>query len=150
MNRLTVLIFCLFFIAACATAYKPASKPTANGYYDTLLQPGVYDITFNANSATGIKKAKDFALLRSAEVCLENGYKTFAVVNTEDNSKTETGLIAAPAPYSRGEGSSFYYIPVSETNPRISMIIQCSHEEDLFFKAADIKLSLRNKYQLKD
>jgi len=144
-------LFCLAgFICGCAaTPYKPASKPTANGYYDTLLQPGVYDITFNANYGTGIKKAKDFALLRGAEVCLENGYKTFSVVNTEDNSKTETGLVATPAPYARGEGT-FYYVPVSETFPRISLIIKCSLGDDLFFKAADIKENLRNKYKIKD
>ena len=144
-------VFCVVsFICGCAaTPYRAAAKPTSNGYYDTLLQPGVYDITFNANSGTSIKKAKDFALLRGAEVCLENGYKTFFVVNMEDNSKTETGLMAMPAPYARGEGT-FYYVPVSETSPRISLIVQCSAEDDLFFKAADIKASLRSKYKIKD
>lgn len=147
MKKLLIL-FAVLFLSACATAYKAASKPTGNGYYDTLLQPYVYDITFNAGSGTDIKKVKDFAFLRGAEVCLENGYKTFAVINSEDNSKTETGLMLTPAPYTRGENYA-YYVPVSSTSPSVSIVVKCSPKGDLFFNAQDIKNSLRQKYNIK-
>lgn len=143
----TVLIISLFCVA-CATPYKAASKPTSNGYFDTMLQSGVYDITFNANGGTGIKQAQDFALLRAAEVCLENGYQSFSVVNSSNNSKTESGVVTNANTYNTNYSYSYSYL-VSETRPRVSIIIQCSADMSLFFNAESVRENLRKKYKIK-
>lgn len=146
-NIIYIFVFALFCVA-CATPYKAASKPSSNGYFDTMLQKGVYDITFNANGETEIKQAQDYALLRAAEVCLENGYRSFSVVNSANNSKTETDMVTNTNTYNKNYSYSYSYL-VSETKPRVSIIIQCSPEENLFFNAESIKESLRKKYRIK-
>ena len=146
-NFISAFIF-VFFLSACATQYKRASSPTSEGYYDNILQEGVYDVSFNANSDTNIKIVKDYVLLRAAEVCLENNYKTFYIVSKDDNSRTESGAIANTM-YGRNSAYTFF-IPVSETSPSASIIVKCSKENDLFFKAEDVKNNLRKKYNLQE
>lgn len=144
MKKIIVLLTFCFMLGACATPYKPASKHTSNGYFNTLLQEGVYDVSFKGNSDTSIKRAKDFALLRAAEVCLENGNKSFVVINSDNNSQTDSTVVSNTNAYTY----SYSYL-VSETIPHVSLVIKCSPEEDLFFKAEDIKTNLRKKYNLK-
>ncbi len=148
MKRIAVLLLVAFLCGACATPYKPASKPSANGYYDTLLQEGVYDISFNANEETGLKRVKDYTLLRAAEVCLENGFSTFSIINLENNSQTETGVITNTTNYTTGYTYSYSYV-VSDTSPSVSIVVKCSKEDNLFFKAKDISNNLRAKYKIK-
>ncbi|WP_428059439.1 CC0125/CC1285 family lipoprotein [Candidatus Avelusimicrobium faecicola] len=131
-----IIIFCCGFIllTACATPYQRAKKETANGYFDTRLQEGVYDVIFNGNGDTSAKTAHDYALLRSAEVCLENGYKTFDIVSKADHS-TQDGYVANN-------------ILFMETEPKINFVIHCSKDSDLTFLAEEIKENLRKKYKL--
>lgn len=147
MKKGVFIILSIIFVIGCATPYKKAINPYSEGYYDTLLQESVYDVTFNANSETNIKQVKDYVLLRAAEVCLENNYKTFYIVSKDDNSTTETSRIYHTT-YSNNK-SYTYYIPISETTPSASVVVKCSPNEDLFFKAEDIKKNLREKYKLK-
>lgn len=148
MKRLFLIMGILISLAACATPYEQARKPTAEGYFDTNLQDKVYDVTFNGNSDTNFKIAKDYALLRAAEVCLENGYQTFQIINTENNSIEDMSVSTHTVKYSTGY--SYSYSTVSESNePQISIVVLCSPANDLFFKAQDLKDSLRAKYRIK-
>lgn len=148
MKNSILIISMLLLLSACATPYKQASKSTAKGYFDTKLQDKVYDVTFNGNSDTNFKKAKDYALLRSAEVCLENGYQTFQIINTENNSENETALITNTVTYNKGYSYSYSSIASSD-EPQISIVILCSPKDDLFFKAKEVRDSLRAKYRIK-
>ena len=122
MKRFFLILSVLIFCGACATPYKQASKSTAEGYFDTKLQDKVYDITFNGNSDTNFKVAKDYALLRAAEVCLENGYQTFQIVNTENNSIEDMAVSTHTVKYNTGY--SYSYSSVSQSNePQISIVI---------------------------
>lgn len=130
-----VFILCLsLFLGACATPYQRAKKESSNGFFDTKLQEGVYDVTFNGNSETSRKKAQDYALLRSAEVCLENGYQTFEIVSKSDNSASDGYLINN--------------VFVMETEPKIDIVVHCSKDMDLSFKAEELKTNLRFKYKI--
>ena len=148
MKKLFVTLIISLFCGACATPYKAASKPTSDGYFDTMLQTGLYDITFNANGDTTIKRAQDFALLRAAEVCLENGYRSFSIVNSSNNSQTETDIVSNTNVYNRNYLFSYSYL-VSETKPKVSIMVQCSSDRNLFFNAESIRVNLRKKYNLK-
>ena len=73
-----MFLFSTLIISSCAipTPYKMASSPEKFGYYNSLLQQDIYEITFNGNADTSSTKAYDYALLRAAETCYENGYIT--------------------------------------------------------------------------
>ena len=148
MRIVFLSISVLILLGACATPYKQARKPTAKGYFDTKLQNRVYDITFNGNSDTNFKKAKDYALLRAAEVCLENGYQTFQIINTENNSINETSVSTNTVTSHTGYSYSYSSVD-SSSRPQISIVILCSPTDDLFFKAKDVRDSLRAKYHIK-
>ena len=148
MRTVFLSVSVLILLGACATPYKPASKAHAKGYFDTKLQDKVYDITFNGNSDTNFKKAKDYALLRAAEVCLENGYRTFQIINTENNSINETFVSTNTTKYNTGYSYSYSSVE-SSSKPQISIVILCSPTDDLFFKAKDVRNSLRAKYRIK-
>ena len=68
--RLPLLPLVLFF-TACATQYQPVSSSSnwiQRGYSETQLSGDTYDVYFKvASSEEG--RARDFALLRSAEIC---------------------------------------------------------------------------------
>lgn len=145
MNKIKIIcmLFFIILISSCATVYKKANSPESIGYYDSPLQQNMYEVTFNGNSDISTTTAQDYALLRAAEVCIENGYKTFDIINSKDNSKTETG--AYTNHYGRYQSATYVS---SSTYPKIALIIKCSMENDLTFIAEQIKENLRKKYKL--
>jgi hypothetical protein len=72
-------------LTSCATAYKPAGF--GGGFSSAQLDVNVFQVSFQGNGYTRQDRAADFALLRSAEVALENGYQYFAIVDRERYSK---------------------------------------------------------------
>ena len=142
MKKLLCIICTLALLAACATPYKQAKKATSNGYFDTKLQEGMYEVIFNGNENTSTAKANNFALLRAAEVCLENDYQSFEIVRkTEDFTEKEvdTGIKIFGGTLSNIENSE----------PKITLVIRCSKKTDLLYKAEELKTNLRERYKLK-
>lgn len=141
--REMIMLFCgLALLVACATPYKQAKKATSNGYFDTKLQDGMYEVLFNGNDNTSAAKANNYALLRAAEVCLENNYQSFEIVRkTEDFTEKEvdTGVKIFGGTLSNIENSE----------PKISLIIRCSREADLLYRAQELKTNLRERYKIK-
>lgn len=81
-------------IAACATqtAYVPADKRGDYGYTETRLTENRYRVTFTGNSLTPRETVQDYALLRAAELTLENGYDWFKPAAREmDKKSRDTG-----------------------------------------------------------
>ncbi len=76
-------------VAGCATQtpYKPAEKRGAEGYTETRLGESRYRITFVGNTLTNAETVKDYALLRAAELTLQEGYEWFQVVERESDKK---------------------------------------------------------------
>ena len=145
MNKLkfVVMFLCMILITSCAaTTYMQAKSPTGEGYYDTLLQQDMYEITFNGNEVTEPTIAQDYALLRAAEICIENDYKSFDIIRSEDKTKTDVGSIPIYGYYNTST------IVFSETTPKIMLIIKCSKEDNLTFFAEEIRTNLRKKYNL--
>jgi hypothetical protein len=65
-------------MGGCASSYK--SKDVCGGYTETQLMKYVFEVSFKRNSFTTTERVKNFSLLRSAEVALENGYPYFVVI----------------------------------------------------------------------
>ncbi|WP_428075737.1 CC0125/CC1285 family lipoprotein [Candidatus Avelusimicrobium luingense] len=142
MKKIFLMMCALALLSACATPYKQAKKETSNGFFDTKLQDGMYEVLFNGNENTSARKANDFALLRAAEVCLENGYQSFEIVRkTEDFTEKEvdTGIKIFGGTLSSLENAE----------PKITLVIRCSKKTDLLYKAQELKTNLRERYKLK-
>ena len=102
----------------------------------------MYEVVFNGNENTSTAKANDLALLRAAEVCLENAYQSFEIVRkTEDFTEKEvdTGIKIFGGTLSNIENSE----------PKITLVVRCSKKADLLYKAEKLKTNLRQRYKLK-
>ncbi|MFH1877131.1 MAG: hypothetical protein ABH865_09600 [Candidatus Omnitrophota bacterium] len=79
MEKITYLLLVVLLISGCATPYQ--KRGTFGGYRDIKLQEDAFKITFEGNGFIGTERAKDYTLLRCAEVALENNYKYFIIVD---------------------------------------------------------------------
>ncbi|WP_241967845.1 CC0125/CC1285 family lipoprotein [Pseudidiomarina homiensis] len=80
-------------LAACSSQpdYRAAEGSSGYGYDATQLTDTQYRVTFKARGSDA-DKAMDYALLRAAEVTLQNGYDWFVVTHREtliDNERVE-------------------------------------------------------------
>lgn len=75
-------------LAACATPYQP--KAVRGGYSDIQLNDNVFRVTFEGNGFTAASAVSDYALLRSAEITLEKGFRYFSV-NAGETATTVSG-----------------------------------------------------------
>lgn len=80
-------------LSACATTYQP--EGFSGGFSETQLDKNVWRVRFTGNGNTEKYRAEDFALLRSAELTLKNGYTYF--VSNDSNSSSETRAFTTPA-----------------------------------------------------
>ncbi|AFV00480.1 CC0125/CC1285 family lipoprotein [Simiduia agarivorans] len=90
MNKFIVISIVALMTVGCASSngYKQA-KGNGYGYTDTALTENRYRINYKAKSHQSAK-AKNYALLRAAELTLDQGYDWFVVVDRETRvEKTE-------------------------------------------------------------
>ncbi len=90
-----VPVLLVTLLAACAsqTDYKPADRRGGYGYTETQLTDNRYRVTFTGNASTPRETVADFALLRAAELTLQNGYDWFKLVDRETDKKTRTTMV---------------------------------------------------------
>jgi len=89
--------FLLAALAACATAvgtlYGPADSK-GYGYAETRIEADRYRVVFAGDGATPPNVVEDYALLRAAELAVENGYDWFRIVgrSMDESEKGGVGL----------------------------------------------------------
>ncbi|MBO7431610.1 MAG: hypothetical protein J6U02_01765 [Elusimicrobia bacterium] len=79
-----VLSLFLFFISnsfALVPYNTKAKTPRHFGYYEALLQSDIYEVQFMTTDSWF--HAKNFCMLRCANLCLEKGYKSFNILFSE-------------------------------------------------------------------
>jgi hypothetical protein len=91
-RRYVMTTVALALLAGCATQtnYQPAEKRGADGYTETKLTANRYRVTFVGNSATPSETVKDYALLRAAELTLQEGYDWFQIAHLDGDKKTNS------------------------------------------------------------
>lgn len=72
----------LLALTACATAYQSSNHFTG-GFDEIALAPNVYKVTFKGNGYTSSERAEGLALLRSADLTLQKGFKYFALADSK-------------------------------------------------------------------
>lgn len=97
-------------LAACATAVGTAYAPADSkgyGYAETRVEADRYRVTFSGDGATPPNVVEDYALLRTAELAVENGYDWFRVVGRtlEEEEKGGVGIGAGLGTGSYGRRS---------------------------------------------
>ena len=83
-----LLVFTILSLTSCAadnaSRYHPVDE--TGGYINSKLQEGMYRVSFGGNAYDDEIASSDYALLRSAEVTLEGGYKYFTVLQHDTKS----------------------------------------------------------------
>lgn len=87
-NSFIALIFTGIAVGGCATGYQ--SKGLTGGFTETQLDTNVWKINFVGNGYTSGERAEDFAMLRSAEIALVNGFTHFAFISSRTNIDTSS------------------------------------------------------------
>jgi hypothetical protein len=77
-------ILAILMLVGCATG-NYQSYNGGIGYQNTKINSSEYLVTYTGTSTTNIEKVNDFALLRSAELTLESGYKYFVINDAKNN-----------------------------------------------------------------
>ncbi len=82
MIRKLILIAAAAGLAACATApppYLAASSASSLGYSETQIESNRYVVSYRAPSGADVAVREDYALLRAADLTLQNGRDWFWV-----------------------------------------------------------------------
>lgn len=102
MKVFCALVAATFILSGC-TSYK--SMGFAGGFEETPLAANVYKIHTRGNAFASPSKVKAIALVRAAELTLNNGYDRFLIHSLENWEKSQT-VRTSPGSY-RSSGSAF-------------------------------------------
>ncbi len=157
LKALAIIGLCASTLLASATGYNSGNL-LFGGFSETQLAPNVFEVHFRGNALTSKQRTKDFLILRSAELCLDSGYRYFGVAGAEYSTSTSYGVTprqsnttvnffgntaTANTTYSGGQLYSF-------TKPKANQTILCkkSKPRGFSYDARFIKKSIRAKYKL--
>lgn len=101
MMRVLTFAAAAFALAACATTpaappYGAAASPTSAGYSETQIESNRYFVTYRAPSGAETTRLQDYALLRAAELTLQNGRSWFWV-DRQTIDQQEDGRNSGPS-----------------------------------------------------
>lgn len=130
----------LALLAGCSTPYQKYSYFGGGGYRDVQLAENVFKVTVEANAYTSGPEATNLALLRSAELTLQHGYRYFVIVAEKDDtySSSYTGPTTTQFNAQRtgnmitGTAESYGGQTYNFTFPTPSMTITCFKEKPPF------------------
>lgn len=171
-SRFVFLTFVLF-LTSCASPYQ--SSGFGGGYSETQLSENIFQVNFRGNGYTSSERASDLAMLRCAELTLQNGYSYFALANNQNNVETSThttplqahttsyantyGSLNTYGNYGTYSGSTYgnsstrftggntYNISRPKTSNTVVMFNE-KPKEGLVLDAAFLEKTLRAKYNL--
>lgn len=108
MKKLIWSVVLGVFLSGCATTYH--KQTWTDGYSDMKLQDDVFKVSFKGNAYCGKGRTENFAMLRCAEVALNNGYNYFVIV--EGGTDLQTGSYTTPVTaqtYGTATGTGYSY-----------------------------------------
>lgn len=101
---LTVAVFLILALGACQTTYKP--RDSFGGFEEQQIGKDSFVVSASGNAYTAMETVKIYALRRSAELTIQNGYTHFSIV--DGNEETSTSVITDPGRYSSTTYGSAY------------------------------------------
>lgn len=163
MKYLLQIALVLVLLQGCATNYQ--SSGFSGGYSETQLDENVFRVTFSGNGYTSGERASDFALLRSAELALKNGYKYFVIIATDNytsSSTYTTPTTSNTTAYFHGSGNYAYGNATTTTyggqtynifKPSSTNTIMCFKEKPeggFSYNADFVYRNIKAQYGIKD
>lgn len=106
-----MMILGVFILVGCATPYQ--RDGFTGGYTETRLTQNTWRVNFQGNGFTRSSVTQDYALLRSAELTLQQGYRYFALADSR--SKVDTAAMAMPSTSQTNFNAARYGNSVSGT-----------------------------------
>lgn len=129
MKKILFVLSLFLFFVSNSFAFVPyntkAKTPKHAGYYENMLQTDMYDVQFITPDSWF--HAKNFCMLRCANLCLENGYKSFNIVRFSD----ETDRVQV----------HYFCVCIS---------IECFRDDSGKYKAEEIKTNLYKLFNIKE
>jgi|GEM_PF-5341053 len=91
----TALVLGLLVVTSCTTAYKPKTDSvfSSTGYSHTQLSRDTFDVYFVARDREE-ERARDFVLLRTAELCLSHQFSHFTILEQSRSHQGHGGGVA--------------------------------------------------------
>ena len=164
VNRLIISIAVAALFVGCATQYQ--TRGLTGGFTETQLGEDIFQISFNGNAYTSQERATDFTLLRSAEVAVENGYRYFIIIDSQNYSKTgtyttpatshTTGSVYGYGNYGYGSATTTTYggqtYVYSKPRSRNTIVVFKNKPttSGSVYDAVFVVRSMRAKYQIRD
>ncbi len=159
MTKKGVLGFFLILavVSGCASrlGYYPAHN-TGEGYTDKKIQDDIFSVQYRGRSDSDIMAVSDFALLRSSEITLANGFNYFSVMTGTPDNKNFPVPAGSDVPIEcigrHCFHSSFpFWESYTQTIPGIYFMIQCYKEKPAnpktaVFDARQVKKNLEEQY----
>lgn len=165
MKKLLIGLSALFvlLLSGCATPYK--AHGLMGGFSETRVSENTFQVSFRGNALASRERVVDFTLLRSAELTLQNGYRYFAILNS--NNYTRYGSYTTPKTYSTTGNVQMYgntgYLNTTTTayggqtflysRPSTMNTIQCFRKKPrirgIVYDANFIVKSIKTKYKIK-
>lgn len=105
LKTLSIVAAAALAASACASLapYGPQTAPNGQGYYEQRIEADRYRVSYRGVGAAGA--VADYALLRAAELTLENGRDWFEVTRSWTDGRADGGGGVRPS-VSIGAGSS--------------------------------------------
>lgn len=142
MNRLkaVAVVLAAVTVTGCATSYQP--RGLSGGFSETQLAENVFEVRFSGNGYTSSERASDFALLRSAELTLERGFKYFVVDDNENARRISIDTVT----------TSYRTHTYSTSKPGARKVIVCFKEKPdwagVIYEAQFVVQAIRGKYEI--
>ena len=163
--RKFIAVISLIALASCAStvAYQPATSPNGAGYSQTQIEDNRFIVTYRAPSGANPRLIEDYALLRAAELTLEQGQSWFIVdrrrtdLDNPESGRPRVGVSVGSGSWGRsssvgvGVGVNF---PLGENEPKAheaTLEIRTGSgekpEQANVYEALPVSLSLRRNLQ---
>lgn len=147
------LIAVLFLLSGCITTssyHKAGAWPfDKSGYSSSKVSDGVFRVRFDGNEGYSLQEARDYALLRCAEITLENGDAYFAITK-----KRAEDVVSAYTINNQSQGYLASSPNRANKKPLAIYDIQCSTGvpkgvDGTVYNAAEVKMEVKDKYRIK-
>jgi hypothetical protein len=155
MKFVLFLLASTLVMASCATTYQP--KGLTGGFSETQLDEDLFTVRFSGNGYTSSERASDFALLRCADLAIQNNFEYFKIVDSQSNMKTSY-IVTTDRDFNASTyGNSLYGSSNQTTNvkaierPRINLTVRLLKDKaDGSYNATFIRNSIRSKYDMEE
>jgi hypothetical protein len=162
MKFATLLVAVIATLSGCATPYQDVGASIAGGYFAQRLGPNRFVVSFAGNGFTEPQRARDFAMLRAAEVTLEYHFTHFTIDGVGDFSSVEevqtgtvsttTGSLSPYGTYTDTTNTTYNEMPVFKPGARLTITCFDGPPTDKHagrvFDASMVAADLRARYKL--